>query len=175
MNKWINFKTYNKEIEGIGLVVFSECEQGIWHDIAHNLPISSYILVTNNRISLITKDPTLIVPYDGDNVFQITDSNLKVGDFVYFDGLNLVKIEAPEYPIFDTYNGEKWITSLSLEEQLEFYKNRMSQVYKKIKEQKEEIEFIGFGEVDPKLYEELEKLKQKHMEVSHELALEMNK
>lgn len=90
--------------------------------------------------------------------------------------IDIVPVEVPSGIIRGVFNPKKWQweESLSLDEKLQYYRDKMSQVYKKIKEQKEEIEFLGFGEVDQKLYDELEKLKQKHMEVSQEIAIQIN-
>lgn len=168
------FKNRIENIEGIGNVIFSECELGVWHDIARDYVLTKgnvFLLIVKNNIILIESDPTKICPEDNSAIAEISDCDFVIGDYVcVYDG-KIEKISPPDFPIYNIYVSGKWTTDLSLEDQLTYFKNRMSQVYKQIKEQKEEAEFLGFGEVDPKLYEELEKLKQKHMEISQELAI----
>lgn len=167
MNKWLNFKNTSEKIENIGnIIVSSDSEGVIWHEISSRLPISKYIMVEKNRVIAENSDPTTISPLDRSSIFETNDFH--VGDYVYFNGETLIKIEAPKNQLYTKFDGEKWICEKSLEEQIDFYKQRMIFLTKELAI----VETAGFR--DEKLEKELEEVKAIHMELSHEMANEIN-
>lgn len=176
LNTYLNFKNEVKEVEGIGNVVFSTDSDGrVWHDIARDIilseepRISKFIMVYNYLIVQIEDDPSKISPIDNSSIFEIENNPFQSGDFVYHDSLanSLVGLSAPSTALHTKYNGTEWIIEVSLEEQIEYYKNLIIQKTKELG-----IENLaGFG--NPNLELELNELKKIHLEKSHELALEI--
>lgn len=112
------------------------------------------------------------------NFFEISKSEYErfyntEGEILYKNG-ELIKYVYPiciEQYIAPTFNWdtEQWEEGATLEEQEVYYRNRIITLNKRITE----IETSGFGANDLKV--ELETLKQKHLEITHLLGLEIDK
>lgn len=151
VSKYLEFKNTIEEVEGIGKAVFSRDSNNlIWHEVATkinnllNIRTSVFVMILNNQIVQIEKDPSLISPCDKSNIVEIENiDNLKVGEYVYISNLDIVKINPPDDMVNPVFNEKThiWVETATQEELQEKY-------YSIINDSKAEILENGYLFID---------------------------
>lgn len=154
VSKYLEFKNTIEEVEGIGKAVFSRDSNNlIWHEVATkinnllNIRTSVFVMILNNEIVQIEKDPSLISPLENSSVVEIDEeNNLSVGKYVAISNDTLTNIDEPTgfiSPVFDSDN-LKWVESMS-DSEVYFYNLKK--------------EYMDYQEIDtPSIIREMELL-----------------
>ena len=112
VSKYLEFKNTIEEVEGIGKAVFSRDSNNlIWHEVATkinnllNIRTSVFVMILNNQIVQIEKDPSLISPLENSSVIEIDEeNNLSVGKYVAISKDILINIDEPSDYIHPKFN-----------------------------------------------------------------------
>lgn len=133
--------------------------------IQYNMLIEEYRKTINSNGSITNKYGTFIeIEY---SIFEMVLNEQKGRQIVYSNG-DFSFLDIPE-GIKIEYTKDGFVETATLEEQEEFYRNKIINLNNRITE----LESIGLGA--NKLKIELEKLKLKHQEVTYLLALKIDK
>lgn len=130
VSKYLEFKNTIEEVEGVGKAVFSRDSNNlIWHEVATkinnllNIRTSVFVMILNNQIVQIEKDPSLISPLENSSVIEIDEeNNLSVGKYVAISKDILINIDEPSNYIHPKFNltTSSWIETASDDEITEY-------------------------------------------------------